>query len=153
MKKTYISKNREETIALGEKLGKLLKSGDIILLYGELGSGKTVFTKGIAKGLGIEEPITSPTFMLVNEHAGEIPLYHFDFYRIEDYTALYDIGYKEYFFGKGVCVIEWPERIIPLIPQERLEVRIQRGEEEEERIITFESLGKRYDNIFKEMSE
>ncbi|AIS51732.1 tRNA threonylcarbamoyladenosine biosynthesis protein TsaE [Thermoanaerobacter kivui] len=153
MKKTYISKNREETIALGEKLGKLLKSGDIILLYGELGSGKTVFTKGIAKGLGIEEPITSPTFMLVNEHAGEIPLYHFDFYRIEDYTALYDIGYKEYFFGKGVCVIEWPERIIPLIPQERLEVRIQRGEEEEERIITFESFGKRYDNIFKEMSE
>lgn len=76
MKKTYICKNRDETIALGEKLGRLLRSGDIILLYGELGSGKTVFTKGIAKGLEINEPITSPTFTLVNEHRGRIPLYH-----------------------------------------------------------------------------
>lgn len=151
MRKTYTCKNRDETIALGEKLGRLLMSGDIILLYGELGSGKTVFTKGIAKGLEISEPITSPTFTLVNEHIGKIPLYHFDLYRLDDYTALYEIGYEEYFYDKGICAIEWPERLGPLLPKERLEVIIQNGEKEDERVIVFKDFGIRYTEILKEM--
>lgn len=153
MKKTYICKNKDETIALGEKLGRLLRSGDIILLYGELGSGKTVFTKGIAKGLEINEPITSPTFTLVNEHRGKIFLYHFDLYRLDDYTALYDIGYEEYFYDEGVCAIEWPERLGPLLPKERLEVIIQKGEKEDERVILFKDFGRRYEELLKEMGQ
>ncbi|AEM78063.1 MULTISPECIES: tRNA (adenosine(37)-N6)-threonylcarbamoyltransferase complex ATPase subunit type 1 TsaE [Thermoanaerobacter] len=153
MKKTYICKNKDETIALGEKLGRLLRSGDIILLYGELGSGKTVFTKGIAKGLEINEPITSPTFTLVNEHRGRISLYHFDLYRLDDYTALYDIGYEEYFYDEGVCAIEWPERLGPLLPKERLEVIIQKGEKEDERVILFKDFGRRYEELLKEMGQ
>lgn len=151
MKKTYICKNIDETISLGEKIGRLLKSGDIILLYGELGSGKTVFTKGIAKGLEINEPITSPTFTLVNEHRGRIHLYHFDLYRLDDYTALYDIGYEEYFYDEGVCAVEWPERLGPLLPKERLEVIIQKGEKEDERVILFKDFGRRYEELLKEM--
>jgi len=153
VKKTYICKNKDETIALGEKLGRLLRSGDIILLYGELGSGKTVFTKGIAKGLEINEPITSPTFTLVNEHRGKIFLYHFDLYRLDDYTALYDIGYEEYFYDEGVCAIEWPERLGPLLPKERLEVIIQKGEKEDERVILFKDFGRRYEELLKEMGQ
>jgi len=153
VKKTYICKNKDETIALGEKLGRLLRSGDIILLYGELGSGKTVFTKGIAKGLEINEPITSPTFTLVNEHRGRISLYHFDLYRLDDYTALYDIGYEEYFYDEGVCAIEWPERLGPLLPKERLEVIIQKGEKEDERVILFKDFGRRYEELLKEMGQ
>ncbi|HHW57479.1 MAG TPA: tRNA (adenosine(37)-N6)-threonylcarbamoyltransferase complex ATPase subunit type 1 TsaE [Clostridia bacterium] len=153
MEKVYTSNSREETIKLGEKLGRLLKKRDIILLYGELGSGKTVFTKGIAKGLEIEEPITSPTFTLVNEHRGRIPLYHFDLYRLDDYTALYDIGYEEYFYDEGVCAVEWPERLGPLLPKERLEVVIQKEKNEEERVILFKAFGKRYEGILKEMDQ
>ncbi|MBE3591840.1 MAG: tRNA (adenosine(37)-N6)-threonylcarbamoyltransferase complex ATPase subunit type 1 TsaE [Thermoanaerobacter sp.] len=153
MKKTYICKNKDETIALGEKLGRLLRSGDIILLYGELGSGKTVFTKGIAKGLEINGPITSPTFTLVNEHRGRISLYHFDLYRLDDYTALYDIGYEEYFYDEGVCAVEWPERLGPLLPKERLEVIIQKGEKEDERVILFKDFGRRYEELLKEMEQ
>lgn len=153
MKITLRSKNISETLKIGEKLGRLLKSGDIVLLYGDLGTGKTVLTKGIAKGMDIDDYITSPTFMLVCEHIGRIPLYHFDVYRIADYTELYDIGYEEYFFGIGVCVIEWPERVEPLIPDERLSIRIERGCEDEERIIKFESFGWHYDEILKEMSK
>lgn len=153
MKITLKSKNSNETVEIGEKLGKLLKSGDIVLLSGDLGTGKTVLTKGIAKGMEIDDYITSPTFMLVNEHIGRIPLYHFDVYRITDYTELYDIGYEEYFFGEGVCVIEWPERIEPLIPVERLSIRIDRGCEDDERIIRLESFGEHYDEILKEMSK
>lgn len=152
MEITLKSNSSGETVEIGEKLGSLLKSGDIVLLSGALGAGKTVLTKGIAKGMGINDYITSPTFMLVNEHIGNVPLYHFDVYRIADYTELYDIGYEEYFFGKGVCVIEWPEKIEPLIPAERINIQIERGNEDDVRIIKFESFGVHYDEILKEMS-
>ena len=151
MELEFISDNRDETIELGKKLGRLLKAGDIILLIGDLGSGKTVFAKGIAEGMGISGYITSPTFTLVNEHKGKITLFHFDLYRLISYEELYDIGYEEYFYGNGVCIIEWPERLGPLLPENRLEVLIKKGIEEDERSIYLKSFGKRYEEILKEM--
>ncbi|MGB9779890.1 tRNA (adenosine(37)-N6)-threonylcarbamoyltransferase complex ATPase subunit type 1 TsaE [Caldanaerobacter sp.] len=149
--KKYVSGGMEDTKRLGEKIGKLLRKGDIVLLYGDLGSGKTVFAKGIGKGLGVREEITSPTFTLVNEHLGREKFYHFDLYRIEDYSELYEIGYEEYFYNDAVCAVEWPERLGPLIPDERLEVFIEKGEKEDLRIITLKAFGKRYEELLKEM--
>lgn len=112
---TFSSK---ETYELGKKLGSSAKSGDIYCLDGDLGVGKTVFTQGFAKGLGIDEPINSPTFTIVQEyHEGRIPLYHFDVYRIGDVTEMDEIGYEEYFFSNGVCLIEWGSLISELLPE------------------------------------
>ncbi|MBP2071856.1 tRNA (adenosine(37)-N6)-threonylcarbamoyltransferase complex ATPase subunit type 1 TsaE [Thermoanaerobacterium butyriciformans] len=151
MKMSFKTKSPIETEKIGFKLGNLLKRGSIVLISGELGVGKTVLTKGIAKGMGIDDYVTSPTFMIVNEHLGDIPLYHFDVYRIDDYTELYDIGYEEYFYGDGVCVIEWPEKIKPLIPEENIFIRIDIGDSYDERIIEIESHGEKYDEVIKEM--
>lgn len=151
MKIHFRTKSSDETEKIGFKLGSLLKRGSIVLISGDLGVGKTVFTKGIAKGMGIYDYVTSPTFMIVNEHMGEIPLYHFDVYRIDDYTELYDIGYEEYFYGDGVCVIEWPEKMMPLIPEENIFVHISIGDSFDERIIDIESHGVKYDVVIKEM--
>ncbi|AGB19808.1 tRNA (adenosine(37)-N6)-threonylcarbamoyltransferase complex ATPase subunit type 1 TsaE [Thermoanaerobacterium thermosaccharolyticum] len=151
MKMSFKTKSPIETEKIGFKLGNLLKRGSIVLISGELGVGKTVLTKGIAKGMGIDDYVTSPTFMIVNEHLGDIPLYHFDVYRIDDYTELYDIGYEEYFYGDGVCVIEWPEKIKPLIPEENLFIRVDIGDSYDERIIEMISNGEKYDEVVKEM--
>jgi len=97
-----------DTFALGEEMGRLANAGEIICLDGDLGVGKTVFTKGFAKGLGITESVCSPTFTIIQEyHEGRLPLYHFDVYRIADPEELYEIGYEEFFFGEGVCLVEW----------------------------------------------
>ena len=121
---TYSS---EETMALGESLGKEAKPGMIICLDGDLGVGKTVFTKGFAKGLGIEEPVCSPTFTIVHEYReGRIPLYHFDVYRIAEPEELEAIGYEEYFFGEGVCLIEWASQVEELIPEDAVHVCIEK---------------------------
>ncbi|MFU0782894.1 MAG: tRNA (adenosine(37)-N6)-threonylcarbamoyltransferase complex ATPase subunit type 1 TsaE [Thermoanaerobacterium thermosaccharolyticum] len=151
MKMSFKTKSPNETEKIGFKLGSLLKRGSIVLISGELGVGKTVFTKGIAKGMGIDDYVTSPTFMIVNEHLGDIPLYHFDVYRIDDYTELYDIGYEEYFYGDGVCVIEWPEKIKPLIPKENIFIRMNMGDTFDERTIEIVSNGEKYDEVVKEM--
>lgn len=151
MKMSFKTKSPIETEKIGFKLGNLLKRGSIVLISGELGAGKTVLTKGIAKGMGIDDYVTSPTFMIVNEHLGDIPLYHFDVYRIDDYTELYDIGYEEYFYGDGVCVIEWPEKIKPLIPKENIFIRMNMGDTFDERTIEIVSNGEKYDEVVKEM--
>lgn len=151
MKMSFKTKSPIETENIGFKLGNLLKRGSIVLISGELGVGKTVLTKGIAKGMGIDDYVTSPTFMIVNEHLGDIPLYHFDVYRIDDYTELYDIGYEEYFYGDGVCVIEWPEKIKPLIPKENIFIRMNMGDTFDERTIEIVSNGEKYDEVVKEM--
>ncbi|MEG6570276.1 tRNA (adenosine(37)-N6)-threonylcarbamoyltransferase complex ATPase subunit type 1 TsaE [Thermoanaerobacterium thermosaccharolyticum] len=151
MKMSFKTKSPIETEKIGFKLGNLLKRGSIVLISGELGVGKTVLTKGIAKGMGIDDYVTSPTFMIVNEHLGYIPLYHFDVYRIDDYTELYDIGYEEYFYGDGVCVIEWPEKIKPLIPEENIFIRMNMGDTFDERTIEIVSNGEKYDEVIKEM--
>ena len=107
----------EETKQIGFNMGQNAKTGEIYCLKGDLGVGKTVFTKGFAQGLGITDYITSPTFTIVNEYkSGRIPFYHFDVYRIGDSDEMYDIGCDEYFFGDGVCLIEWAELIEDILP-------------------------------------
>ena len=101
-------------------------SGDIILLYGDLGVGKTVFAKGFAEGLGITEPVTSPTFTIVHEYEGSKKMYHFDLYRIGDPDELYDIGYEEYFYSDGVSLVEWPERLEYLMPENAISVTVEK---------------------------
>ena len=119
------SRSAEETFALGKKLGERAKPGQIYTLDGDLGAGKTVFTKGVAAGLGITEPVSSPTFTIVQEYeGGRMPLYHFDVYRIGDLEEMEAIGYDDCFFGEGVCLIEWAERILELLPENVIRITI-----------------------------
>ena len=133
--RTVIIKNEKETEAFGLSLAQSLKKGDVVALIGDLGTGKTALTKYIARGLGIKSVITSPTFTIVQEyHEGRLPLYHFDVYRIADPEEMYEIGYEEYFYGDGVCVVEWADLIEELLPQEARIIRIEYGIQEGERI-------------------
>lgn len=117
----------EETGEFAINIAKSAKKGQIYCLSGELGTGKTHFSKAFAKGLGIEEEITSPTFTIVNEYrGGNVPFFHFDVYRINDIEELYDIGYEEYFFGDGICLIEWAEIIEPIIPDGAIWINIKK---------------------------
>ncbi|MBC6680553.1 tRNA (adenosine(37)-N6)-threonylcarbamoyltransferase complex ATPase subunit type 1 TsaE [Zhenpiania hominis] len=130
-----ILKNEDETRAFGLELGASLGKGDIVALIGDLGTGKTALTKYIAEGLGIQEVITSPTFTIVQEYRqGRLPLYHFDVYRIGDPEEMYELGYEEYFYGDGVCVIEWADLIEELLPEYTKVIRIEYGKNQEERI-------------------
>ncbi len=117
----------KETFELGKRLGERIEAGQICTLKGDLGTGKTVFTQGLAAGLGIKEPVNSPTFTILQEyHQGRLPLYHFDVYRIEDAEEMEEIGYEDYFFGPGVCLIEWAEKIGDLLPDQVLAVTIEK---------------------------
>lgn len=117
----------EETFRLGEDIGRRAEAGQIFTLTGDLGVGKTVFTQGIAKGLAIDEPVFSPTFTILQEYdSGRLPLYHFDVYRIGDVEEMEEIGYDDYFFGKGICLIEWAGRIAELIPGDAVRVTIEK---------------------------
>lgn len=130
-----ILKNEDETRVFGLELGASLRKGDIVALIGDLGTGKTALTKYIAEGLGIRETITSPTFTIVQEYRqGRLPLYHFDVYRIGDPEEMYELGYEEYFYGDGVCVIEWADLIEELLPEYTKVIRIEYGKNQEERI-------------------
>jgi len=121
----YESNSPEETFEIGVKLGLKAQSGQVICLIGDLGVGKTVFTKGFAKGLGVEEHVTSPTFTIVNEYDdGRLPFYHFDVYRIEDPYEMEEIGYEEYFYGEGVTFVEWANLIEDLIPPNSMRITI-----------------------------
>lgn len=131
--------NEKDTWDFGRKLAEKLAPGAVIALIGDLGTGKTTLTKSIAKGLGINEMITSPTFTIVQEyHDGRLPLYHFDVYRICDVEEMYELGYEEYFFGQGVCIVEWADLILDLIPEGSIIIRIEYGAKEEERFYTIE---------------
>ncbi len=133
--KKIVIKNEEETKKLGEKLCEKLTAGSIVALTGDLGTGKTTLTKAIAAGLGVTDVITSPTFNIVKQYdSGRLPLYHFDVYRIGDVDEMYEIGYEEYFFGDGVCVIEWADLIEEIIPDDAVRIEIEYGEKEGERI-------------------
>ena len=118
--------NPEATEALGEKLGREARAGQIYCLSGDLGVGKTVFTKGFAKGLGITEHVTSPTFAIVNEYEGRLPLYHFDVYRIGDVEEMEEIGYEDCFYGEGLCLIEWANLIEEILPEHYRQVTIEK---------------------------
>jgi tRNA threonylcarbamoyladenosine biosynthesis protein TsaE len=120
------SASPEETAELGEKLGRVLEAGDVIALSGGLGAGKTAFVQGLARGLGIGGRIASPSFTIVNEHeAARVPLYHADFYRLEDAAELDAIGFQDYFGRGGVVVVEWADRFPRALPDERLDLRIE----------------------------
>ncbi len=141
----------EKTKNFGEKLGRILKSGDIVCLIGDLGTGKTTLTKSIAKGLEVEDYVTSPTFTLINEYKGRVPLYHFDVYRLGDIDEFYDLGYEEYIYSSGVTVIEWADKVLELFPENRINIEIKKGERYEDRIIYIYGQGSRAKEIIKEL--
>ena len=121
------TQTEQETFALGERFAKAAFPGMILTLDGDLGCGKTVFTKGLAFGLGITEPVTSPTFTILSVYdEGRLPLYHFDVYRIGDIEEMYEIGYEEYFFGEGITVVEWSELVEELIPPSAVRIWIEK---------------------------
>ncbi|NMB38642.1 MAG: tRNA (adenosine(37)-N6)-threonylcarbamoyltransferase complex ATPase subunit type 1 TsaE [Firmicutes bacterium] len=137
----------QETKELGVKLGNFLRPGDVISLNGSLGSGKTYFVKGIGIGLGIsEELVTSPTFKLINQYEGILPLYHFDVYRIKP-EEIEDLGYEDYFYGKGVSIIEWGNNVIDYLPEDYLEVLLKKTSIDNERHFTFIAHGQRYEKL------
>lgn len=118
-KETFVSHCADDTFQIGYRLGKQAKPGEVYALYAQMGMGKTVFSKGFAKGLGIDENVNSPTFTIVREyHGGRLPFYHFDVYRIEDIDEMQEIGYCDYFYSNGVCLIEWADLIEELLPKD-----------------------------------
>lgn len=129
-----------KTREFGYELGRSAKAGTVIALIGDLGTGKTTMTKSIAEGLGVTDTITSPTFNIVKEYySGRLPLYHFDVYRISDPDEMFEIGYEEYFFGEGVCVVEWADLIEELLPEDAIIINIEYGANEKERIVNVHS--------------
>ncbi|ANC75808.1 tRNA threonylcarbamoyladenosine biosynthesis protein TsaE [Fictibacillus phosphorivorans] len=144
----YETKSAEETMSFAEKLGSILQKGDVLTLAGDLGAGKTTFTKGLAKGLGVTRTVNSPTFTIIKEYSGRLPLYHMDVYRLEDSDE--DLGFDEYFSGEGVCVVEWAVFIEDYLPEERLELVIShKGDDERE--IQLRPIGSRYEERVKEI--
>lgn len=128
-----ITHTTEETMRIAEKLAVLLHPGDVITLQGDLGAGKTTFTKGLGIGLGVTRTINSPTFTIVKEYMGELPLYHMDVYRLEDSEE--DIGFDEYFYGDGISVVEWPQFITEFLPEKRLDISLKTIEEDKRQMI------------------
>ena len=139
--KQFTLNSRDDTIALGAKLSPFLQAGDVIVLNGDLGAGKTTFTKGLAKGLGVSEVIKSPTFTIIREYQdGRLPLYHMDAYRLENGGAE-DLGLDEYFAGDGVSVVEWAQFAEDELPDEFLAITFRRTDDENSRVLTFEPRG------------
>ena len=141
--KIYETNSAEETFALGKQLGEKAKPGQVFTLIGNLGVGKTVFTQGVAKGLEITEPINSPTFTIVQVYEeGRLPFYHFDVYRIGDVEEMEEIGYEDYFYGDGICFIEWANLIEEILPENYTQITIEKDLEKgfDYRKITFEEM-------------
>ncbi len=148
MEKHFESNQPIDTIQLGEKVGILLNESDVILLTGDLSAGKTTITKGIGKALEVKKVINSPTFTIVKEYSGRIPLYHLDLYRLDGLNQDYDL--EEYMNGNGVCVIEWPHQVEEILPDEYLEIHLEHKDETKRRI-TIRAYGKHYEEILKKL--
>ncbi len=129
-----------ETELLGERLAQQLKGGEVLALFGGMGMGKTAFTRGLARGLDVQEPVSSPTFALVNEYAGRLPLYHFDMYRVTSWDDLYSTGFFDYLETGGVLVIEWSENIEEALPENTVKIIFKRENGENDREIEIEGL-------------
>lgn len=150
----FISNSPEETIRFGENIGNQLQKGDLIALNGDLGAGKTSLIKGIAKGLRSQDDITSPSFSIINEYTGIVPIFHFDFYRIDKPEDIEGLGYEEYFFSKGVTLIEWAKTIIDYLPEDLLLISIFMDYQNIfTRKIVFEPKGKRFERIVEELKK
>jgi tRNA threonylcarbamoyladenosine biosynthesis protein TsaE len=145
-----VSQHTVDTQRLGECIGRLLGAGDIVCLYGELGSGKTVLTKGIARGLGVapERAVRSPSFMLLQRYQGRVPVYHADLYRLDGPADIADIGLREFLGGDGVAVIEWADKLDVSLPVERLDITLAH-QTEETRLITITPQGAHYRQLFE----
>ena len=135
----YISNSAEDTECFGERLAASLKGTEVIALFGGLGMGKTAFTRGLCRGLGIAEGVSSPTFALVNEYRGKFPVYHFDMYRVTSWEDLYSTGFFDY-LDNGVLVIEWSENIEGALPDNSVRITISRGDDENQRIFETEGV-------------
>lgn len=138
MVKTITTYCEKETILLGKKFSDELKKGDIVALYGELGTGKTQLVKGICDGLGVDQPVTSPTFTLMNQYDGREKIFHYDFYRLNSESEIYDLCVDDYFFSDGISLIEWAEKCENLLPPDRININLSYGESENSRVINFE---------------
>ncbi|MFQ5987861.1 MAG: tRNA (adenosine(37)-N6)-threonylcarbamoyltransferase complex ATPase subunit type 1 TsaE [Dehalococcoidia bacterium] len=147
----YVSESPEQTQQLGLRLGRLAKLGDLFLLVGGLGTGKTCLTQGIAWGLGIEGYATSPSFVVINHYQGRLPFYHIDLYRLDRIEEVIELGLEDYLYGRGVCVVEWAEKGLEVLPQEHLLVEMSflfdTG-----RSITFKPSGERYVEMLSELN-
>ncbi len=146
--KKFITKNTEQTIELGKKIGSKLLAGDVILLVGDLSAGKTTITKGIGQALGVTKVINSPTFTIVKVYKGQIPLYHLDLYRLDGVNEDFDL--EEYFEGDGVAVVEWPTQASELLPKEYIKIELLRLDENE-REISLTTVGKKYEGRFDDI--
>lgn len=142
----------EATAEVGVALGKLVRPGDVLLFQGPLGTGKTCMTQGLAQGMGITTPVTSPTFILVNQYPGTLTLYHIDLYRLETVVEAEDLGLDDYFFGDGVCVVEWPERAFSAMPPEHLLVVLEHTGEQQ-RHLTFVAEGERPQTLLLQLQD
>ena len=135
MQKFY-SKSDSETKEIAERIAKTLSPGTVVCLFGEMGVGKTVFTNGLCRAMGVMDYVSSPTFTVVNEYDGDgFPIYHFDMYRIEDEDELIEIGFDEYLYSGGICIIEWPENIPNSLPENRINVKLMRAGDDARTII------------------
>ncbi len=149
-----ISKSASDTLSIGKKISRSLQKADIICLFGDLGSGKTVLTKGIASGLGVKKDrVISPTFVLIREYVlAKIPLYHFDLYRLNAPEGVLALGYEEYLYDDGVTVIEWADRLKYILPKEYLKINL-RVKSSSERTLEFSAFGRRYKQLLGEIYE
>ena len=137
----FITHSPDETRQLGQRLAAVLEPGAVVAFTGDLGAGKTAFTSGLARGLGIEERVTSPTFTVVNEYeGGRLPLFHFDMYRLGSADELFDIGWEDYLARNGVCAVEWTENVEEAIEADAIRVSIRRGEDDNSRVIDIEGV-------------
>jgi len=152
MNLTIITKRPEETKKLGEEVSKLARPGDLLAFYGELGAGKTCFIQGISQQLKVKDYVTSPSFTIINEYQGKIPIYHFDLFRLNTAEEIFELGYEEYFYGEGLTVIEWAEKIEQLLPKEHLKIDIK-FKDHYKRTISFIPQGDRFKKILKELSK
>ena len=146
----YISKSLEDTEKLALKLSEKLSSGDVILFFGGLGAGKTTFTKSLAKGLGVKDYIHSPTFTLVHEHKGNLPLYHIDLYRLETQDEIQNIGFEDYIYSEGVTLVEWSEKVRGNLPKGYIRIDIETLGDFERKFILSSDM-EIYDNMLKEV--
>ena len=150
MEKTVLSHSEAESQALARRLGARAFPGAVLALWGDMGAGKTAFVHGLCQGMGLSDRVSSPTFALVHEHDGPIPLYHFDLYRLSDEDELESVGVEEYWYGRGVSAIEWPQQAGSLLPAERLDVAIAITGPES-RTFTLNPRGARYEQMMEEI--
>jgi tRNA threonylcarbamoyladenosine biosynthesis protein TsaE len=135
------TQSSDETRSLGARIGSLLRAGDVVSLSGDLGAGKTVFAKGVATALGVRDDVVSPTFTLVREYAAPVPFVHIDVFRLDRFQELHDLGFDELVSGSSVTVVEWGDRISALLPVERLDVTLQFGQADDDRVVSITPAG------------